>query len=487
VPEPSDNTQMDESSALKVVAVRAVETADGARTLWSDEDRAWASRAAAEVVGAGAAPEVFLARRATLVLEKLGARQPALARAVRALRWRPWVGSAVVGFAFAFGIVLDQVDRAQRINILAPPVLGLMLWNLAVYVAFVAGYVVRYGDAATPGPLRGAVMRIAGGLSRPRRGGAIREAILAFVDDWARRSAPLYGMRAARILHVAAAALAAGVIAGLYLRGLALEYRAGWESTFLDAPVVRSILAIAYAPGAFLTGITVPDVDAVAAIRSPAGENAARWVHLMAATVAAVVIVPRLMLALVAGLVERHRAAHLALPLDEPYFQRLLRGYRGGAARVRVIPYSYTPSSAAIAGLEAVVARAFGGSAAMIVTQPVAYGAEDALAGVANSGAGTTFVALFNASATPEREVHGAFLAEIVRQSAGAEALLALVDEGTWAARWGSEPARMTDRRAAWRQMGEDAHVPMVFVDLSAPDLAAAEEALDEAIAEGGR
>ena len=205
---------MDESSALKVIAVRAVETADGARTLWSDEDRARASRAAAEVVGAGAAPEMFLARRATLAIEKLGARQPALVRAVRALRWRPWVGSAVVGFAFALGLVLDQVDRAQRINILAPPVLGLMLWNVAVYVAFVTGYVVRYGDDATPGPLRGAVMRIAGGLSRPRRGGAIHEAILAFVDDWARRSASLYGMRAARILHLAAAALAAGVSCG---------------------------------------------------------------------------------------------------------------------------------------------------------------------------------------------------------------------------------------------------------------------------------
>ncbi len=478
---------MDESSALKVIAVRAVETADGARTLWSDEDRAWASRAAAEVVGAGAAPEAFLARRATLAIEKLGVRQPALPRVVRALRWRPWVASTIVGFAFALGLVLDQVDRSQRINILAPPVLGLLIWNLAVYITIAAGYVLRYGDDATPGPLRRAVTRIAGGLSRPRRGGAIREAILAFVDDWARRSAPLYGMRAARILHVAAAALASGVIAGLYLRGLAFEYHAGWESTFLDAPAVRSIVAIAYAPGAFLTGITVPDVDAVAAIRSPAGENAARWVHLMAATVATVVIAPRLALALVAGVVERHRAAHLALPLDEPYFQRLLRGYRGGAARVRVIPYSYTPSPTAIAGLEAVVARAFGGSAAMIVTPPVAYGAEDALAGVAKSGAGTTFVALFNASATPEREVHGAFLDALTRQSTGAEALLALVDEGAWAARWRSEPARMSDRRAAWRQMGEEVHVSMVFVDLSAPDLAAAEDALDEAIADRRR
>src|SRR5262245_47733453 len=98
---------MDETAALNVVAVRAIETADGSRALWSDDDRAWASRAAAEVVGADAPPEIFLARRATLTIERLGARQPTLARALRAMRWRPWVGTAIIGFAFVFGFFVD--------------------------------------------------------------------------------------------------------------------------------------------------------------------------------------------------------------------------------------------------------------------------------------------------------------------------------------------------------------------------------------------
>jgi len=193
--------------------------------------------------------------------------------------------------------------------------------------------------------------------------------------------------------------------------------------------------------------------------------------------------VPRLVLAFFAGLLERHRATHVSLPLAEPYFQRLLRGYRGGAARVRVIPYSYTPSAATIAGLEAVVARGLGGSAAMSVTSPVVYGAENPLAGIPSAGAGTTLVALFNAAATPEREVHGEFLALLADQGGGAEASLALVDEASWAAHWKSEPARIADRRAAWRQLAEEANVSIVFVDLSAPDLDAAEKALDAAFA----
>ncbi len=64
---------MDESSALLVTAVHVVETGDATHRIWSDADRSWASRAAAEVVGEGAAPEAFVARRARLAFERLGA------------------------------------------------------------------------------------------------------------------------------------------------------------------------------------------------------------------------------------------------------------------------------------------------------------------------------------------------------------------------------------------------------------------------------
>ena len=179
-------------------------------------------------------------------------------------------------------------------------------------------------------------------------------------------------------------------------------------------------------------------------------------------------------------MVERHRATRFALPLDEPYFRRLLRGYRGGPARVRVVPYSYAATPAAIAGLEAIVARSFGGSAALLVASPVAYGADDALAAAAV--AGSTLVALFNATATPEREAHGAFLAALARQGEAADAVLALVDEGPWLERFGSDPTRTGNRRSAWRELCDEARVSVVFADLANPDLAATDAARDAAI-----
>jgi hypothetical protein len=473
---------MDESQALEVVAVRAVEVADTARGLWSDDERAWASRAAAEVVGADASATTFLARRAALVVERLGARQPLLPRTVRALRWRPWIGTSLAGIGFVLGVFLDQVDRAQRINILAPPVLGLLAWNLAVYAFIAVGYVLHYGDGGAPGPMRRMLTAVAGGRSPSSRRlarGAMQQTLVALVTDWGVRSAPLQSARAVRMLHVAAAALAAGVIAGLYVRGLALEYRATWQSTFLDAPAVHFILAAAYAPGALLLRVTVPDAAAIAAIRAPASTNAAQWIHLMAATVAAIVILPRLLLALGARLVERHRAANMVLPLEEPYFRRLLRGFHGGTARVRVIPYSHAPDAAAVAGLESIVGRVFGGGATMTVTAPVAYGDEVE----SPSGADTALVALFNAAATPEREVHGAFLEAL---AAHGNSPVALVDETEWVAHWTGDGARINARRAAWQRLGADAGVHVVFAELAAPDVAAAVAGFESAMSHDG-
>lgn len=485
-----------ESTALNLTAVRALETADRTHTLWTDADRAWASRAAAEVVGEGGSPQAFLAERARLALARLGERFKALPRAVRALCWRPWLGTVIVVGAFAAGVAIDRIGDSQRINVLAPPVLTLLAWNLAVYALLAIRFVTSYGDAAPPGPLRRAVTSLAGGLRKPLGAGELGTALANFASDWSRIVAPLYAARAARILHLAAALLASGLLAGLYLRGMVFEYRASWESTFLDAGNVRGLLASALAPGAALTGMAVPAAEALAAIRAPAGENAARWLHLMAANVALVVIVPRVLLALFAWCVERHRATHLPIALADAYFQRLLTGFAGGPARVHVVPYSYAVPPTATAGLERLIARAFGAGATLTIGPPVSYGGEDTPVTVPASGHAGSVVALFNATATPEREAHGAFLTAVVTRLAPGGTLIALVDESAFNARWGNAAARRDERRHAWRELCAQQRVPLGFVDLAAlaadaadgaAELAAAAAAIDRLLTEASR
>ncbi|MFC5860627.1 DUF2868 domain-containing protein [Agromyces flavus] len=179
-------------------------------------------------------------------------------------------------------------------------------------------------------------------------------------------------------------------------------------------------------------------------------ENAANWLHLMAGTVAVVVVIPRLVLAIVAGLAERRRARRVRLPLDDPYFRRLVGGWVGEPTRVRVIPYSYTPADDARAGLDAVLARAFG-NAAPTVDAPVAWGDDEALAMVTDAAAtAEVALALFSLAATPEEDAHGAFL-DALRKGGGAP--VALVDESAFLARWSGDDRRLEDRRAAWREL----------------------------------
>ena len=54
---------MNETAARHVTLVRALETAAASDATWTAADAAWASRAAAEVVGEGADADRFLARR----------------------------------------------------------------------------------------------------------------------------------------------------------------------------------------------------------------------------------------------------------------------------------------------------------------------------------------------------------------------------------------------------------------------------------------
>ncbi len=470
---------MDERTALAVSAVRAIETADRAHALWTDTDRAWASRAAAEVVGENAPPPSFIGRRALLALERLNERKNGVARLARAWRWRPWVGAAIVAMAFVLGAAADGVGGASHINILYSPVAPLVLWNLAVYLAIFAGFVVRYGDAGTPGPLTRAVTWLAGGVRRAGRAKdeVVTQALADFAQDWTARATPLYAARAARILHFAAAALALGVIAGLYVRGLGFEYRATWQSTFLEPSSVRALVATFYAPGALATGIGVPDVAHVAAIRAPASENAATWLHLMAATLAVIVILPRIVLALGMAVVERHRAAHLYDGVADPYFQRMLRGFQQGPVAVDAVPYSFAVSPTASATLEALLARALGGNVEVTLAEPVAYGGEDAAMPALPDA--SLVVALFNATATPEREAHGKFLGALAQSG---RPLVVVVDEAAWNARWHDDPRRRDERRELWMRFVADEGHAAVFVDLARPDVDAAEAAFDAAI-----
>jgi len=271
---------------------------------WTLEDRSWATRQAVSAVGDHADPQRFVLARAAVAMQRLLPRQPAAQRWLQRRAWHPaWVLLAAL-LGGVLGVLADQLGPPQRVNLLAPAVWAVVGWNLLVYLTLLF-------------PSPGAGLR--GWLSRWQARG--EEGVMAL---WASHAAPLSLQRLALLLHMGAMALALGLIAGLYLRGLVLDYRAGWQSTFVDAPTVQAALQLLLAPARWVTGIAVPDVAPLQlAPGANAQASAAPWIHLLAATLALLVVLPRGLLAWLAAARARQLTLHFPLPLDTPYFEAL--------------------------------------------------------------------------------------------------------------------------------------------------------------------
>ncbi|MES2991352.1 MAG: DUF2868 domain-containing protein [Pseudomonadota bacterium] len=484
---------MNEDSARAVTLLQAFETAQPPTPNWGDDDRAWATRLALQDAPANA-PD-FIARRAHHALQRLGPREPAAARWLARTLWDwRWVGGVALA-GVVLGVLADSIGGGQRINLLAPPLWAVLAWNAVVYLLLIGHALAR----AFMRPARGGALlrlteralrlgrRLPGAADKGAVASGSGPALQAFAAQWLRVSAPLSAARAATLLHAAAAALALGLIAGLYLRGLALDYRVAWESTFLSAGAAHAAVTTLLAPASALSGIALPDAAGFEALRvahgAPATAPAGPWIHLLALTLALFVVAPRTLLALVAALRAKWHAARFPLPLAEPYFQRLARLQQGDVAQVAVLPYASAPGAHAAAGLQALLVPALGDGTQLRVLATTAFGAEDELHAAAELTAGTTLaIALFDLSATPERETQGRFAQQLAARAPAGAATVVLVDETAFAARFAADPARLAQRREAWRAFADSLGTVPVFAHLAAPDTAATTRALQLAM-----
>lgn len=483
---------MNETAARNALLLRAWETYPPAPAHWTDEDRTWASSAAAAVEGERAPLDAYVARRAALAIERLVGREPKLRRVLAAVTWRPWIGWALALIVLVTGLASDAVNADKRINILAPPLLALLVWNLAVYVVLGTRALLHVANrrARTPGAFARTLAR----LARASASSALTEhpagAVTHFLRDWARATSALTAARVARVLHVAAVAFALGALAGWYVRGLALEYRAGWESTFLEAQSVHALISVVLGPASRLTGIGIADEARLAAIRFPAGsgENAAPWIHLYAVTVALVVLLPRILLALANRWRESRLTTHFPLSLGDAYFQRLGRAHRGKAAAVHVMPYSIQLLPQTILGLNRLLTRVFGSDTQVDIARTTDFGDEDTLGEHPLPDRPWALVAaLFALTATPEAENHGAFVSALAQRVPDATPFLIIVEESAFRQRFATESARLEERRAAWRRMLTAIDHEPLFIDLSQPEPIQAERALHAALDLAGR
>ncbi len=364
----------------------------------------------------------------------------ALARLADQLSWltgsRP--GAWLLPLALLTGALFSGLTTGGRFNILAPPLLGLLLWQLAIYA-----YLLWPGQPSGTRPLARGTRALSWCGRRIVRSGAGKRLasvpgrfILAFANAAPRL---LFG-RLGATLHAAAAAFALGAILGIYWDGLGVAYHAYWESTFLGPDTVSTLIAIVLTPASLITGIPLPDANEVAAMGSTA-VPAAPWIHLWATTLAAVAVLPRLALT-AAALFHVRRNAQVTLDGNHPVFRRILANVAGTKLTVRIQPLGYRPDPSTLERLRGRLNEHFHGLVQAEVAEAVAADPE-LLPPV--EGDLTRLVLLMNPAQTPEEEIHGPLFAAAAEQAD----LCVVLDAGAYR----TAPERRQSRIATWQRL----------------------------------
>ncbi|MBK8991406.1 MAG: DUF2868 domain-containing protein [Gammaproteobacteria bacterium] len=485
---------MTEHDALKVLLVRSIETQGGFGNQLQDADKQMATRMAIEQVGKDAAPDAFIAARATALIGQLAPKEP-LIEAILAVRlWRSaWIWASVaVGLVLGVGTseLFGEDDRQNIVDLLPWLVI---LWNLAVYVALIAGkhmplrpgFIERLARWANPWSLAAMTGKRHGSpafLFHPRLRPLIRRirsstelaAVLRdFGRAWTSACLPMVTARTALLLHAASFAFVIGVIVSMYANAWGNDLALVWESSIVTSPgAARLLLSVLFAPALYVTGFALPDTSWFAALRESAGsvstvEAAMDWLYLYVVSLLLLVAIPRMLLALWNVWRSRRLSCRFPLSLDDGYFRSLLRAQRDVTANVRIVPYACEPAEAATDSLEGLVGAAIGGPAVVNVETPVPFGGEDEPALLPAPHADTThLLVLFDLGATPEEENHGAFIKTIEDRSALRAVLV--VNESGFIRRFGANSSRHLARREAWATFASSLGRVPLFVSLDA-------------------
>jgi hypothetical protein len=323
---------LDETRARQLVLVRAIDDVDTQGKLLSEVERdrleqeaAESSRHAAGAIDFGE----YLQQRARRVLAAVENRNPRVAALQDGDPWRPWLMVALPLAAVVLGTALDRIDNPHQVNMLSPPLLGVLAWNLAMYVLLLVSVLLpaRWWQRS---PLAALQRWLAGVPASRRRTGRLRTDVLArFHEQWLRATGAQQWLWWKQLLHLSAAGWALGLAFSIVLGGVVREYRVGWESTLLNVQQVHAFLSALFAPVVALLPFEPFSVDDLQRMVFRSGadigvDEARRWVWMYVALLFVAVVVPRLLLAGWSAWRRRRHGRAIAIDLRDPYYVQVL-------------------------------------------------------------------------------------------------------------------------------------------------------------------
>lgn len=437
-------------AARDVLLVHALETTDrkGEIEALTPEDRSRATKTADGDVGA----------RARILREELEKKHRPVRVALAASRGHGWMGWGLIVICLVTGFFSNKLGNSRVIDVLAFPLLGLITWNLLVYLLIAVFSLKRGGK---PGWIT-RLFEMLGEKLTVKKIHADSEGLLArgvkeFAANWLQASASVRESRIRAMLHIAAAILVAGMVGGMYWKGLAVEYKAGWESTFITQPEpVQKLYGVIFKPASMVSGIEVPTIDEVNAARSGEGK-AAKWIHLFAVTVVLLVFVPRLLLAIWSWRRARRLENEIdVIAIDPDYFRRLEKATQGGTSVALVVPHRLDPTPALRAAVRTRLHDLWGGALVVEFADTVGYGDEEEAGNCLPPGRELNYIVpLMSLASTPEDESQG-LLVDVLKAAAPEAVMFVLLDAASFMERLEGMPEkerRQKERGDAWGRL----------------------------------
>ena len=137
---------MDEQTARRVLLAQAMETVDTQGGLLSEVERDQIDQQARHDAGVAGeerpnvAPEHFIDLRAQRVLATAQRRNPTLVAMQEPGSLRGWLTVGMPLAALVMGVLTDVIANPHRVDLVSLPLLGIVAWNLAMYLVLIGGW-----------------------------------------------------------------------------------------------------------------------------------------------------------------------------------------------------------------------------------------------------------------------------------------------------------------------------------------------------------
>lgn len=435
----------------------------------------------AREVGEQASFKKLLLTRSQAVLDALKQKGVKSIKVPQGIPYRG-IGITIGLLAFVAGLLTNELSVTDgKINLLSPPLLGVIAWNIIVYCWIAAAFFLNKGKMPF-GPIRKALSKLL--MFIQSKGSRGHKDLLSFYDVWSEKEAKLLKLRVSEILHYSAMLFGLGLIASIAIHGWGTAYTVGWESTWLsDKPsAVLTFINLFYGLiplNQELFNELTPQAISAMRFGEGSGANAAPWLLQLFYNISLVVVLPRFVLGSIAAFRANHLQNNFPLDQENVYYCNILRQWKGKTMLIHIIPFSYPLSEKLKDGVKTLVSEIHPETSRCVFSEAAH---EDSVLPDFGMGEQTEVIALFAMTSTPEVEVQGNFIKELKAKAQKSEALLrVLIDTSGFEARFAKTPQRISERQKNWSDFLSNFTVSFAFVNLLNPDAKSVAKQFEEA------